>query len=315
MHIIDTHCDALYQLQQAKRRHITLKYRDAKQLQTNVRKLKKGKVIVQFFAIFLDPTIPSDKMWEYAQEQITLFHTEVLEKNVEMKHITKWKQLHQLKQDEIGAVLTLEGAEPIGNDLEKLHTLYKQGVMAIGLTWNHANLCADGIGEPRGGGLTTFGKEVVALNNANQVLTDVSHLSVRGFWDVMEIADYPFVSHSNAKAICDHKRNLDDDQLKCLIQKQAPIHLVFYPDFVREKKKATIDHLLAHIDHISALGGMNQIGFGSDFDGIDRHVARLEHAGCYQNLVRELVKYYPDKNVRGFMHSNFLSYIRRTFKT
>src|SRR5690625_6021053 len=97
-----------------------------------------------------------------------------------MKHMTSWSDLDDLQDGEIGAVLTLEGAEAFGNDLVKLRHLYRVGVMSVGLTWNVANLCADGAGEPRGGGLTLLGKEVVRLNNEHHVFTDVSHSTVKG---------------------------------------------------------------------------------------------------------------------------------------
>src|SRR5690625_5741446 len=94
-------------------------------------------------------------------EQIDLFYTEIIRKNHKMKHIKEWNELDRMQDGEIGAVLTLEGADAFGNDLAKLRTLYRLGVLSIGLTWNNANLCADGAGEPRGGGLTLLGKEEI----------------------------------------------------------------------------------------------------------------------------------------------------------
>src|SRR5690625_3179761 len=120
-----------------------------------------------------------------------------------MKHIKAWSDLNKLNADEIGAVLTLEGADAFGNDLMKLRQLYRLGVLSLGMTWNNANLCADGAGEPRGGGLTLLGKEVIELNNKHQVLTDVSHSTERGFWEIIERADYPIASHSNSRVICE----------------------------------------------------------------------------------------------------------------
>ena len=194
MKIIDTHCDALLKLQLAKNgNHYgakPLNYRDSVEIETNYCRLKKGNVMTQFFAIFIYPDIPSDQKWQHALEQIDLFYTEVLGKNPEMKHIKRWEDLDDLQDGEIGAVLTLEGADAFGNDLSKLRHLYRLGVLSIGLTWNNANLCADGVEEPRGAGLTLLGKEVVQLNNENRVFTDVSHLSEKGFWDAMELADY-----------------------------------------------------------------------------------------------------------------------------
>lgn len=304
--IIDTHCDVLYKLQQTK----NLDFKNANTLQTNLKKLKSGNVKVQFFAIFLAPNTPSDKVWEKTLKQINLFHSEILTKNPEMIHIKKWKQINKLKTHEIGAVLTLEGAESFGNDVQKLQQLYKAGILSIGLTWNKANLCADGVGEPRGAGLTILGREVVMRNNKQQVLTDVSHLSEKGFWEVIELAHYPIASHSNTKKICNHPRNLSDEQIKALIEKDSQIHLVFYPPFIKEEtKEVNIRNVIEHIDHICSLGGEKNIGFGSDFDGIDHHVKDLEDASKYQNLINELLKYYSVEQVHRFAYDNFINYL------
>ena len=313
MKIIDTHCDALFKLQRAAKEKGNgmkkLRFQDADQIETNVARLKQGKVSVQFFAIFIYPDVPSDQIWQHALEQIDFFYEEVLGKNQAMKQMTSWSDLDDLQDGEIGAVLTLEGADAFGNDVVKLRHLYRVGVMSVGLTWNIANLCADGAGEPRGGGLTLLGKEVVRLNNEHHVFTDVSHSTVKGFWDMIERADYPMASHSNARAICDHERNLYDDQLKALFQKKGLIHLVFNPPFInKQRETATIADLIKHIDHCCSLGGVNQIGFGSDFDGISSYVQGLEHAGKYQNLINELLNYYSETEVKGFAHENLLNH-------
>lgn len=311
MNIIDTHCDALFKLQWNARSQYdkkpSLDYQNAEELDTNVRRLQQGNVKVQFYAIFIPPEVPENEKWQHALEQVDLFYREVIGKNPNIVHIRSWKDLETLQEEEIGAVLTLEGADPIGNDIVKLRHLFRLGVLSFGLTWNHANLCADGAEEPRGAGLTVWGKEVVKENNRHQVLTDVSHLSVRGFWDVIELADYPFASHSNARTVCDHPRNLYDDQIRALIEKNGTIHVVFYPPFINEgKETAEIADLLRHIEHICSLGGEKHIGFGSDFDGISSRVRRLEHAGQYENFINELLKYYPEETVKGFCYQNFM---------
>lgn len=316
MKIIDTHCDALFKLQGAKRGRFhgiePLNFYHSNQLDTNVLRLKKGGVKVQFFAIFIEPDIPSDEKWQHALEQIDLFYTDVVGKNSDMKHIQAWKELKALEEGEIGAVLALEGAEAFGNDLIKLRQLYRLGIKSIGLTWNDANLCADGVGEERGAGLTLLGKEVVHLNNKHKILTDVSHASEKSFWDVLEFAHYPFASHSNARAICDHPRNLNDDQIVGMFNKGGFIHLVFNPPFINKGSiSATIDDLIAHIDHFCSLGGIGKIGFGSDFDGISYYVKDLEHAGKYQHLINKLLTYYSEDDVRGFAYQNFLNNINR----
>lgn len=313
MKIVDTHCDALLKLQLAKNGkeygRKPLNFKSADEIETNIERLSRGKVKLQFFAIFIDPDTPSDMKWQHALEQVDLFYEEIVGKNPEVKHIKSWKDLDDLSDGEIGAILSLEGADAFGNDLTKLRTLYRLGVLSLGLTWNNPNLCADGVGEPRGSGLTELGKEVVRLNNEHQVFTDVSHLSERGFWDVMELAKYPIASHSNARSLCDHPRNLRDEQIQAMFSKQGLIHLVFTPPFIKkDTKEASIADIIRHIDHFCSLGGVKQIGFGSDFDGIFYHVKDLEHAGKYQNLINELLKYYKEEEVRGFAYENFLNH-------
>lgn len=313
MKIIDTHCDALLKLQLAKRGRFfqqeSLNFTNSEALETNFERLRTGGVKVQFFAIFLYPDVPSDEKWQHALEQVDLFYTEVLGKNPAMKQIKKWDDIDRLKDDEIGAVLTLEGADAFGNDLMKLRQLYRLGVLSIGLTWNNANLCADGAGEPRGGGLTLLGKEVVKLNNEHRIFTDVSHLSVQGFWDVMELADYPMASHSNARSLRDHPRNLDDEQAKAMFAKNGLIDVVFCPDFIKEDaSRVTIPDLITHIDHLCGLGGVRNIGIGSDFDGVGAYIEDLENASKFQNLINELQKRYSEDQVAGFAYRNFLEH-------
>ncbi|WP_368504208.1 dipeptidase [Alkalihalophilus sp. As8PL] len=301
MRIIDTHCDALLKLWEKPSRS----FFDDPAIEANASRLHAGSVAAQCFAIFVEPFIKSDQKFQAALEQADLFHEKVLQ-TPNMKWVKSWSDLDSIKDNEVGAILTLEGLDSIGDDLTKLRTLFRLGVLSVGLTWNQANLCADGIGEARGAGLTTLGKEVVQLNNENLVLTDVSHLSVKGFWEVMELADYPIASHSNALSLCDHPRNLNDEQIQALVKKEGYIGVVFHPIFVTGNEKATISDLITHIDHLCSLGATDHIGFGSDFDGIAVHIDQLEHSGQYDQLINQLLKYYPEEVVKGFAGENFI---------
>src|SRR5690606_24238852 len=128
------------------------------------------------------------------------------------------------------------------------------------------------------------------------VLTDVSHLSVKAFWDVLDIAKYPIASHSNAYTLCNHPRNLRDEQIKALFEKDAMVHVVFWPPFINHNRTAaTINDLVKHIDYLCSLGGVSNIGFGSDFDGISSFVTNLEDASKYQNLINELLKHFTEE--------------------
>ncbi|PLS03240.1 dipeptidase [Neobacillus cucumis] len=305
MNIIDLHCDALMKLQEAKG---ALRFADAKELHTNKKRLLAGQVKVQCFAIFIEPEVKGDQKFQVVLEQIDYFYKEVLGKNPDMVHIKEWSDFDRLKLGQIGAMLTLEGVDAIGNDLAKLHILYQLGVRSVGLTWNQANLAADGAGEPRGGGLTLFGKEIVEFNNEHQILTDVSHLSDKGIWDVIELAKYPIASHSNARALCNHPRNLTDEQARAMFMQGGLIHVVYHPLFIKESGAATIADLVKHIDHLCGLGGVKQIGFGSDFDGITTFVTGLEDASKSQSLINELLKHFKEEAVRGFAYENFLNH-------
>ncbi|MBT2654873.1 dipeptidase [Bacillus sp. ISL-18] len=305
MNIIDLHCDALMKLQEAKG---ALRFADAKELETNKNRLQAGKVKVQCYAIFIEPDIKGDQKFQVALEQIDYFYKEVLGRNPDIVHIKAWSDFDRLKLGQIGAMLTLEGVDAIGNDLAKLHILHQLGVRSVGLTWNQANLAADGAGEPRGGGLTVFGKEIVEFNNQHQILTDVSHLSDKGIWDVIELAKYPIASHSNARALCEHPRNLTDEQAKAMFARGGLVHVVYNPPFIKERGEVIISDLVKHIDHFCGLGGVKQIGFGSDFDGITTFVRELDDASKSQNLINELLKHFKEEEVRGFACENFLNH-------
>jgi len=306
---IDMHCDVLYKMQKSQE---PLNFKDSNQLDVNLERLQEGQVKVQAFAIFIEPDLPSDKQYAAVLEQIDYYQKEVLGKNPEMKQIKKWLEIQELKEGEIGSFLTLEGVSSIGNDLSKLEYLLDAGVLSVGLTWNPANLAADGVGEPRGGGLTTFGFEIVKRLNERKVFTDVSHLSVKGFWDVMKSASYPIATHSNVLSLCSHMRNLNDEQIKAMIERDAMIHVIFNPTFTVEEgkdKEVTINDLVPHIERLVKLNAVRTIGFGSDFDGISTHIAGLSHTGETQNLIQALLEKFTIEEVEGFAFQNFMDHL------
>lgn len=144
------------------------------------------------------------------------------------------------------------------------------GVRAITLTWNYPNE----IGYPntnyehKDKGLTSFGEEVVHEMNRLGMLIDVSHLSDQGFYDVARLSSKPFIaSHSNARAIKNHSRNLDDNMIKTLSEKGGVMGICFERDFLGESEKARIEDMIKHIKHIKNIGGIDVIALGSDFDG------------------------------------------------
>ncbi|TQR16359.1 dipeptidase [Psychrobacillus soli] len=307
MKIYDLHCDVLYKLAKAES---PISFTDSPLLQANKERLEAGKVALQVFAVFVSEGFPKEKQFMEAVRQIEFFHTEIVGKHENVVAIYKWEQLETLQEGQIGAVLSLEGLDMMNGDIEKLKLLLSHGVKLVGLTWNGVNAVADGAAEESGTGLTSFGEEVVTLLNEQNIIIDVSHLSEKSFWDVLPKAKWLMASHSNARTICDSNRNLTDHQLKALIDRNSPIHIVYYPQFINNSEKfVDIFDLVKHIDHIVSLGGAHLIGLGSDFDGISEFVNGLEDASKTQNLVIHLLKSYTTETVQGFTSQNFSRFV------
>ncbi|MCA1030149.1 dipeptidase [Bacillus timonensis] len=305
MKIFDAHCDVLYKLWLNPK----ISFRDSKQLHITLKQLVETGSKVQAFAIYVPEIVRNEDKFEVALEMVQLFYEKILEECPNMKLVKNRHEIIELKEKEIGAMLTLEGCDAIGQSLTKLKTLISLGVSSVGLTWNYSNYVADGVLESRGAGLSDFGKQVVYENNKLKISTDVSHLSERGFWDVMEIADYPIASHSNVYNICKHVRNLSDNQLLSLIENNGMIGITFVPQFLTDNAKANISDILRHTDYICSLGGVNNLGFGSDFDGIENTVIGLESFKGYDRLINSLLKYYSESQVNGFLYDNFVRHL------
>jgi membrane dipeptidase len=301
LRIFDAHCDVLWRMWENRE----ISFKDSEVLHVTWDGLKKSASKVQCFAVYVPEKVRQESAFDVALEMIDLFYEEILNRFPNMKLVTTKKDIAELKEGQIGAILTLEGCDAIGTDIEKLRTLYRLGISSVGLTWNHANAVADGILEERGAGLSSFGKQVVKLNNDHFIWTDVSHLSVKGFWDVMDLGDYVIASHSNCKDICHNPRNLSDEQIQALIQKDAAIGVTFVPHFLTSDTQASITDILRHVEHFCTLGAVNHIGFGSDFDGIDQTVKSLGRMEDYYHLINSLLKYYSETEVKGFLFDNF----------
>lgn len=297
----DAHCDVLMKLYVDE----NISFINSNQLQVTKQSLLNAGARVQCFAIYVPESVQPEQRFAAALQMVDLFYEKVL-KEREMKLVCSRADIAALKEGEIGAILTLEGCDCIGQDLLKLKTLLRLGVTSVGLTWNYANLCADGALEPRGAGITSFGGEVISLLNEQAVWCDVSHLSEAAFWDTIQLAHYPIASHSNVYNLCPHPRNLKDDQIVALLKKGGVIGVTFVPQFLTKQKVASIADLLKHIDYLAGLGGENQIGFGSDFDGIDQTVNRLSSYREFQNVVNELEKQYSADFVKGILFHNFV---------
>ncbi|MDD4689757.1 MAG: dipeptidase [Eubacteriales bacterium] len=235
-------------------------------LHTDFRRLIDQGVGVQFFAVWISPTYALEG-FSRATKVIDFIKKEC-EKHHRVVSLVEDKESLEKEDGKLKVVITIEGGEAIDGDIDNLHRLYNMGVRLMTLTWNGRNALGEG-SMSGDGGLTPFGKKVVKEMNSLGMIVDVSHLSDRGFWDVAEVCEGPFVvSHSNSRTICNHPRNLTDEQIQHLIKIGGFMGLNLNPPFLSDEK-ADLDSIYAHVDHCLSLGGADVLGFGADFDGID----------------------------------------------
>lgn len=300
MRIVDLHCDVLMKIFQNR----SISFIDSRQLDVNATLLQKANSKLQFFAVYIPEDVHPSLRFEAALSMISLFYKKIIALPY-FTLITNKQDYDSLEEDKMGAVLSLEGCDCIQGDWTKLQTLVKLGVSAVGLTWNYANEFADGALEPRNAGLSIKGRQLVQWLKEEQLLLDVSHISEASFWDCLEIGGTIFASHSNCKKICNHLRNLSDAQISALLKRNALIGITFVPFFLTTKKEATILDIVKHVDHIFSLGGVQNVAFGSDFDGIKQYVKDLQSYGDYPYLIEILLKHFSYEQVQGLVHQNF----------
>jgi len=212
-------------------------------------------------------------------------------------------------------LLAIEEGGAIDGSLEALRCLYELGVRAMTLTWSNRNDIADGINEEAtGSGLTLFGKQVVAEMNRLSMLVDVSHISTAGFWSVIETSTKPIIAtHSNAKSLCSHPRNLNDEQIKALAQNGGLAGITFAGQFLEEDwRNACIESVYKHIDYmLNLIGNDDHIGFGSDFDGISHPPYNIQGVQDYKPLTEYLSKYYSDETINKITHQNVINLLQK----
>ncbi|GAA4701402.1 dipeptidase [Brevibacillus fulvus] len=302
--VFDAHCDALLKLWEDR----TLRFaRGDERLQVSLPEMKRGNVHIQVFDVWVPTEHKGARAYRSAMEMIKIFHQQVAVPPVTAIYSRGDLEQCVLKEKK-GAILFIEGGHPLGHDLGNLHELYRMGVRGIGLTWNIRNQLADGCLQPSPRGLTLFGRQVVREMNRLGMMVDVSHLAEPGFWEVLELSSTPVIaSHSNTRKLCDHPRNLTDQQIRALIEKDSVMGLTFVDMFVTsEKRTVWIDDLLRHLDHVCALGGLDHVAFGSDFDGTVERFGDLSSAGEYQRLVNALLKHFKEDEVKKIMFENWL---------
>lgn len=313
MKYIDMHCDTITALYKS---NGDLLHND---LHNDLKKMKDGECMLQNFAIFTD--ISSEDS-SFTKNSIEYYYKQ-LDKNKDLiRPVYTYEDiLNNDRNGLISSLLTLEEGSVIDGDLSNLDWYYKQGVRMITLTWNYPN----GIGHPNfvydesqykdrlhqineKDGLTDFGIEYVRRMSELGIIVDVSHLSDKGFYDVLEYTNRPFVaSHSNARSLCNVGRNLSDDMIRKLSDRGGVTGLNFCSAFIKDNNEryTSIEGMVEHIRYIVNVGGIDCIGLGSDFDGIHNEL-EIKNASGLPRLYEALRKYFSEEDIEKIFYKNVL---------
>ena len=291
MKVFDLHCDTLSELRRAEMRGDgqTFAHNNG---HIDLEKLEKGDYMLQCFAAFVnlaDPTPGADPLVT-ALEEIDVFKRMMERYSDRIAPVYRPEDIRKnAEAGKISGMLTIEEAGCCKGSLGVLRRMYELGVRMMTLTWNHENELASPNVVPGNGpiwpcmpntetGLKEKGFEFLAEMERLHMIVDVSHLSDRGFWDIVEHGTRPFAaSHSNCRALCPHTRNLTDAMIRALAEKGGIAGLNYYAAFLDtdpahpEACRSTVERIAEHAAHYKQVGGIGVLALGSDFDGIDGH--------------------------------------------
>ncbi len=326
MNFIDMHCDTIMALMDHKEKN--LKDND---LMIDLNRLKKSNYMLQCFAMFVPyRAFNGDENYssfEFCNKMIDRYYNELENNNDLILPVYKYSDIEDnIKNNKMSSLLTIEeGGVCLGN-IEFLRNFYRLGVRMMTLTWNFKNEIASPnidylknkhVEVPNTvDGLTLFGVEVVKEMNRLGMVIDCSHLSDKGFYDVIKYSKKPIVcSHSCCRNVCNHVRNLTDDMLIKLKENGGVCGINFCHDFVKNDNSiASIKDVVKHINYIKNLIGIDYIGLGSDFDGISNDDIELKDASYLPKLVLELENEgYSKMEIDKITHLNVLRVFKANF--
>ena len=247
----------------------------------------------QFFALFHDAAYaPADGLWAQCRRMHDFFLREMADNADIVCHCRTGREVDEAAAaGKTAALLSIEGADLLDCDVHKVETVAHWGVRLLNPVWNRANVLSGTNAEEPERGLSATGRDFIHVLEEHAIYPDVSHLSDAGFWDLVHIARRPIVaSHSNARAVCPHRRNLTDDQFRAIRDSGGVAGLNLYLDFVGQP---TMDALVAHVEHFLALDGEKTLCLGGDLDGCEALAAGM--AG-----MQDVPKLYEALKARGY---------------
>ncbi len=303
MFIVDGHCDTI---QVALDRNVDL---EEESLSFNLKQAIKKAPILQMTAAYISPKY--EKSFQRACDIINHFERQVKKYPEELLQIKNKEDILKVEQEKkIGCLLTIENGRAIEDKLENVEYFYNKGVKVMSITWNEDNLLGCGALTKQDNGLTEFGKQYVQKLNEKKIIVDVSHSSERTFWDTMKINERPIVAtHSCCYSLCQHPRNLKDEQIKQIARNDGIVGICYCTNFLSETGIAGTKEIAKHISYIASLVGVDYVGLGSDFDGLEENEipTDLKNIGQIDNLVQELRKIgFQKEEIEKIMGENWI---------
>jgi membrane dipeptidase len=258
---------------------------------TDIARLREGMVGAQFWSVYIPFNAVEEGAAKVQLEQIDIAH-QVIRRYPDVFELalTADDAVRVFRDGRIASMLGMEGGHAIENSIGALRAFYDLGVRYMTLT-HSANIdwadscCA----LPEHGGLTAFGREVVREMNRLGMLVDISHVAPATMHQSLDVSEAPVIfSHSNARAIMEHPRNVPDDVLRRMRENGGVVMVTFVPQFLTAEREATLADVVRHIEHIRDVAGIDHVGIGGDFDGISQVVVGLEDVSTYPALFAEL---------------------------
>lgn len=298
MILCDAHADTLHRMATG----------DKKPFDLSLDRLKEGGVSLQVLAMFVgvdpDPHVVAglyNNMWQAAEQ-------------LKQEGWLQAMDPQEAATDQPRFLLSVEGCEIFEPGLHVIDDYRKRGVRMAAITWNYENALGTPACINQDDGLKPYGLKAAKHMQSLGMALDVSHLNIPGFYDLLGKTDAPpLASHSCARALCDHPRNLTDQQLRDLFAAGGYVGINFLPLFLTPGgTDCTIDTVIDHIDHMHQLGGEGMVGFGSDFDGISEKPEGLDNPSDFPKLITRLIERgYSPADVEAIAGLNFLAYYKR----
>ena len=323
MKVVDMHCDTILELYKARERGEEISLLD-NDLHIDLKKMEAGDYFLQNFALFVDLKGTEDPFLTCVR-MADLFYQVMEENRDRISPVTTWAEIERnWKEGRMSALLTLEEGEVCQGDPALLRTLYRLGARMMTFTWNYENSLAwpgreGGLPETEKG-LKERGFEILEEMEALGMIVDVAHLSDAGIWDVLRTAKKPFVaSHSNARRLASHARNLTDEMIRARAEKGGVIGINYYCNFLEDipeggRQISRISRMVEHMKHIRQVGGAGCIGLGSDFDGIYGEVEIGNSAGLPRLAEAMESAGFTAGEVEAVFHGNVLRLYREVLK-